>query len=375
MFQYSQAVLAALLTLPKDRFDLIVAYTDPAWNGHIPSEKVRRLPLGKSIVSASLAKLWVFSGCSFDVWYRWSTQFHPIVKTIVRQNCDLWVFPRQDVWSSQFPVPSLAAVHDLMHRYESKFPEVSLLGRKQYRDRYLRQSCGWARGILVDSQLGKRHVHESYGAPVEKIFVLPYIPPRYIFENCPSKDFATKYWLPRKYLLYPAQFWEHKNHARLFEAVSKVKMRLPDIRLVLVGSLENRHRALSQTVEDLGLRDHVIFLGQVSDCDMPELYRRARALIFPTFFGPTNIPPLEAFAVGCPVATSRIYAMPEQVGDAALLFDPNSVEEIADSIRRLWSDEDLCQLLIAKGKAKAATWGQAQFDRCMQNIVTELVRA
>ena len=85
---------------------------------------------------------------------------------------------------------------------------------------------------------------------------------------------------------------------------------------------------------------------------MPEFYRRARAMVMPTFFGPTNIPPLEAFALGCPVAVSNIYGIPEQVGDAALLFDPNSVEEIADCIERLWQDDALCASLISKGHAR-----------------------
>ena len=102
---------------------------------------------------------------------------------------------------------------------------------------------------------------------------------------------------------------------------------------------------------------------------MPELYRRARALVMPTFCGPTNIPPLEAFVVGCPVAISGIYGMPDQVGDAGLLFDPESVEEIVDCIRRLWTDDRLCAELSERGKTRADSWGPRQFNERLREIV------
>jgi glycosyltransferase involved in cell wall biosynthesis len=105
---------------------------------------------------------------------------------------------------------------------------------------------------------------------------------------------------------------------------------------------------------------------------MPGLYRAARALVMPTFFGPTNIPQLEAFALGCPVATSRIYGIPEQVGDAALLFDPSSVDEIYDAIEKLWTDDALCAGLAQKGREHEAKWGRPQFRSRLAEIVEQL---
>jgi glycosyltransferase involved in cell wall biosynthesis len=125
-------------------------------------------------------------------------------------------------------------------------------------------------------------------------------------------------------------------------------------------------------VENLGLQDHVHFAGYLPEADIPEFYRRARALVFPTFFGPTNIPPLEAFALGCPVAASGIYGMPEQLGDAALLFDPHSAEQMADCIGRLWQDDTLCQRLTSNGHARARHWGPSQFDVTLHAIVEKL---
>ena len=93
----------------------------------------------------------------------------------------------------------------------------------------------------------------------------------------------------------------------------------------------------------------------------------------PTFFGPTNIPPLEAFACGCPVAVSNIYGMPEQVGDAGLLFNPRSDVEIADTIYKLWTDNDIIKNLINMGHQKNKEWGQTQFNQRLLEIITKTI--
>jgi glycosyltransferase involved in cell wall biosynthesis len=210
---------------------------------------------------------------------------------------------------------------------------------------------------------------ESYGLPEERLHILPYIPPKYIHARQVSNDPASKCDLPKKFIFYPAHFWEHKNHTRLISSVGRLIQDIPDLKLVLVGSTKNGYHSALKHIQSLNLADAVMILGHVADEDMPELYRRARALVMPTFFGPTNIPPLEAFAAGCPVAISGIYGIPEQVGDAALLFDPGSVEEIASCIKRLWIDDDLCARLVRRGKQKAAAWGQKQFNERFRDII------
>jgi glycosyltransferase involved in cell wall biosynthesis len=182
-------------------------------------------------------------------------------------------------------------------------------------------------------------------------------------------DFDDHYRLPGKYIFYPAQFWWHKNHGKLLEAIARLKGELPDLKLVLSGGRQNAYDAVVKQVQDLDLGDDVVFAGYVPDADMPEFYRRARAMVMPTYYGPTNVPPLEAFAVGCPVAISGTYGMPEQAGGAALHFDPDSAEEIAGCIRRLWTDDRLCAELAEKGKRRGAIWGQAQFNERFRQIV------
>jgi glycosyltransferase involved in cell wall biosynthesis len=192
----------------------------------------------------------------------------------------------------------------------------------------------------------------------------------------PSVDagFDARYQLPEKFFFYPAQLYRHKNHRALVAAIALMKDTHPDVNLVLVGATErNGYDDLRALVEAKGLTGHVQFLGYVPDSDMPGFYGRARALVMPTFFGPTNIPPLEAFEAGCPVATSRIYGIPDQLGDAALYFDPRSVEEMHDCLVRLWQDDALCADLAERGREHARRWGPVQFGARFREIIGALI--
>ena len=371
MFQYSMAVLSALLALPQAESELVVGYSDPAWTQFVPAD-VELFPLRLSRTLSSVAALWATVGISHKLWFRGAPRLFTAVREIARKNCDLWIFPRQDVWSSRFPVPALAAVHDLMHRYEPHFPEAAGFSRRRYRQRYMQELINCSAGILVDSAVGKRHVLESFEADPGKVFILPYVPASYIYKSGISSDFGARYRLPEKFLFYPAEFWPHKNHLRLIDAITRVRSSCSDIRLILAGSLGKEYPRVHAHVEKLGLHDHVQFAGYLPDGDISEFYRRARALVFPTFFGPTNIPPLEAFALGCPVAASGIYGMPEQLGDAALFFDPRSEEQMADCMRRLWQDDALCQRLISNGHERARQWGPSQFNAGLHSIIEQV---
>jgi len=292
---------------------------------------------------------------------------NPITRGLISADCDLWIFPAQDALNYQVPVPVLPTIHDLMHRYEGRFPEVSACGRRSMRDHWFRNTVDWARGILVDSVTGARHVVESYGADLQqRVYPLPYVASHHQRESGITQDFNSRYCLPKKFIFYPAQFWPHKNHIKLVTAASTLLSEFPDIHLVFCGSQKNGFNEVMRHVGMLGMNDNVTVTGYVPDADVPEFYRRARAMVMPTFFGPTNIPPLEAFAFGCPVAISRIYGMPEQARDAALYFDPNSVADIAQCIRSLWQDDRLCNDLREKGLLRAAEWGQPQFNEVLE---------
>jgi glycosyltransferase involved in cell wall biosynthesis len=373
-YQYSQTILEAALALPRDRYSIVAAYLDPLWLDDL-DDGVARIALNDSRWNRGLSRAWHLSRLSVSAWRRSAARLDTNIRALRAAGCDLWVCPNHERYSFRSGLPMLGTVHDLMHRYEPSFPEVSKNGEFERREFHFRETCRWSKGVLVDSEVGKQQLRESYGIPEERVFVLPFIAPRYIHESSAADDatFDSRYNLPPKFFFYPAQFYRHKNHCALIEAIALMKESHPDVRLVLVGARErNGYAGARSLVESLGLADNVLFLGYVPDDDMAGLYRRARALVMPTFFGPTNIPPLEAFAVGCPVATSRIYGVPEQLGDAALLFDPKSVEEIHDCLVRLWQDDLLCAILAQKGRERVRAWGPKQFAARFAEIVSQL---
>jgi glycosyltransferase involved in cell wall biosynthesis len=370
-FQYDLCILDAVRALPGESYRVVVFYTDRVWESHLEGMEKVEVSLGRW--SKRLFQLLLVAGFPLRWLHAILPHLHPLARELVAQRASLYLFPSQETsWSYLLDLPALAVIHDLMHRYERRFPEVSSFGRFAHRERHFSSICRLSRGVLVDSEFGKAQVQESYATPGHKIFPLPFIPPHYLRDAGPAPGFSDRYPLPAKFIFYPAQFWQHKNHARLIRAIHAVRAELPDIQLILVGSKKNGYQQALRLVGELGLEDAVHFLGYVPNADLPELYRRARALVMPTFFGPTNIPPLEAFALGCPVAVSNIYGIPEQVGDAALLFDPESVPEIAAALRRLWTDDSLCAELIRNGKVRDATWGQQDFTRRFLEIVNQV---
>ena len=116
-------------------------------------------------------------------------------------------------------------------------------------------------------------------------------------------------------------------------------------------------------ITENGLEENVIIKGFVSNEQIIYLYKHAVGLIMPSYFGPTNLPPLEAMALGCPVAVANNYAMPEQVGEAGLLFHPDAPEEMADCILKMWKDEKLREEMIIKGYKRVDAWKAEDFER------------
>jgi glycosyltransferase involved in cell wall biosynthesis len=368
-FQYAQSVLAATLSLPASEYDIVIAHAHPAWLPllQLHATRAKLLPVPTGLLDPVLHFL-LRQGLSIKLWRTLARRVHPGTRRLLAQDCGLWICPAQDVLTYTLPAKTIGVIHDLMHRYESRFPEVSHRGLFKRRERHYRNICAAATAILVDSIVGKMHVMESYDVDPARLHVLPYVAPPYMRNAAPA-DFHSRYLLPASFIFYPAQFWEHKNHLRLLQAFSIALESVPDLHLVLSGSGKNADAKVRQTIDTLNLQQRVKLLGYVPDADMPGFYQLARALVMPTFFGPTNIPPLEAMVAGCPMAVSNIYAMPEQVGDAALLFDPYSVEEIARAMVLLATDEALRSRLSEAGRKRAQQWDQPHFEARFHQIV------
>jgi glycosyltransferase involved in cell wall biosynthesis len=129
-----------------------------------------------------------------------------------------------------------------------------------------------------------------------------------------------------------------------------------DYTLVLCGSDKGNEAHVRAVAESLGLTPHVRSLGFVPDDDLAALYGGAFALTFVSFFGPENLPPLEAFTVGCPVISSEYAGAREQLGDAALFVAPEDPQQIAAAVRELQGDAQLRATLIERGRERSSRW-------------------
>jgi glycosyltransferase involved in cell wall biosynthesis len=134
-----------------------------------------------------------------------------------------------------------------------------------------------------------------------------------------------------------------------------------EFKLVFVGSDKGNKEFLEELVAEYDLRDRVCFLGFVDREQLVSLYQNAVALVYPSFSGPENLPPLEAFALECPVVYSDFPGAREQLGDAALYFDPCSFQTILLSLRQIASDSALRTRLVQSGHERAMAWRCSDF--------------
>jgi glycosyltransferase involved in cell wall biosynthesis len=370
-FQYEQNALAAGVHLAGQGVPLVVGYEDPEWESMIPANvtKIRiRRPVYLNHLFKALTTLYV----PVPVLRMLFRVLDPVAKAIDSVPDAASFFPSQETQLAYLAaVPSLGVVHDLMHRYETSFPEAASRLRRFYRDRHFCLLGTKAAGTCVDSQLGKEQLQHSYGIPEEKIEVLPFSVPPYALES-PPDDFDARFQLPAKFLFYPATLWRHKNHACILRAMALLRD-IPDLQLVLAGGSGNGEEMVNGLIAELGLGNRIHRVGYVADREMAGFYRRARALVMPSFFGPTNIPPLEAMHHGCPVLVANNYAMPEQCGEAAIGFDPRKPAELAAAIARIWTDDALARRMAENGRARAVDFSAERFkERCASILRTRL---
>ena len=275
-------------------------------------------------------------------------------------------------------IPYMAVVWDLQHRLQPWFPEVSANGQWEHRDRFYSEFLRRAAYVIAGTEAGREEIHSFYQVPKRTIKILKHPTPTFALNAAASQTKHSNQsklidlGLTEGYLLYPAQLWPHKNHANLFYAlrVLKEKHNLKPL-LALVGSDKGNADYLKQLARELDLASQVKFLGFVSQDELVDLYRNALTLTYVSYFGPENLPPLEAFALGCPVIAANVNGAAEQLGNAALFINPNSPEEIADAIQTMHTDKHLREELIMRGQTRAQSWTGENFVRGVFSILDD----
>jgi glycosyltransferase involved in cell wall biosynthesis len=295
-----------------------------------------------------------------------------IEKLIHKYNIDIMWFIAPGHISVK--IPYITTSWDLAHRAAPFFPEVSITGwRWEDRENYYLNILPKATYILTGTFAGKDEIIHFYNIRDERIRVIPFPVPTFALpENVSQSKATNNFNISKKYLFYPAQFWPHKNHIGLLLALKILHEKYSlDFDLIFTGSDKGNLKYIKRKAEELNLSKKVHFLGFVSTDRLVDLYKNAFAMVFPTFLGPDNLPPLEAFSLGCPVIASRVKGAEEQLGDAALLFDPKNEEEIAFLVNKLYNDLDLRESLINSGKKLAIKRHPYKYVKEVISIIDE----
>lgn len=267
-------------------------------------------------------------------------------------GCDLIHFPTQN-----FRVCALPAVYnpiDLQHLHYPQFFDADEIAR---RETIYRTGCQLARALIVNSQWIKDDVVREYRVDPGKIHVIAEAPST-TASAAPSAALVdglrAKYGLQDRFVLYPSATWPHKNHLRLLEALAYLRdQRGERVQLVCTGSrYQPFHPTLEAAIRDLSLESQVAFLGFVSQEELRGLYRLASCLVLPSLFEANSLPIFEAWHEGTPVACANATGLPEQVEDAALLFDPLAPVSIASALATIVGDASVQARLRSRGQRR-----------------------
>lgn len=267
------------------------------------------------------------------------------------------------VW---FPGKAVVTVHDLGYVY---FPGAHTERSRRYLEWSTRHSVRRATRVLADSLATSKDLAAHYGVSENKIKL---VYPGVDESLAPVTDAGTlaamrrRYGLPERYLLFIGTLQPRKNIARIVQGYARWRASQPetDVALVLAGPQGWLYDP-SWTAGVTG----IVMPGYVADEDIPALYSAAEALVFPTLHEGFGFPVLEAMRCGTPVITSNTSSLPEVAGEAALLVNARSIDEIAAAIGRLMSDEALRADLVTKGFEQATrfTWQQAA-ERALRTL-------
>jgi len=253
--------------------------------------------------------------------------------------------------------PFVFTIHDLNHIDR---PENSSPFKRLYYATVLKMACHRAACILTVSEFSLARIVDWSGVPPEKVInVRCGVDPEFRPDVAP-------YELPFPYLLCVSNRKLHKNEFRQVEAFAKSGL-APWMRLVFTG---NSTAELAGCIERYRLTQSVHFVGLVPDSQLPSLYRSAEALVFASLYEGFGLPVLEAMACGTPVITANTSALAEVAGDAAMLVDPTSVDQITVAMQQIIADTSLSQLLREKGLARATQFSWAHTSDKVRELLT-----
>ncbi len=282
-----------------------------------------------------------------------------------RIRADLYHIPLNSV-PFMMPKPYVVTVHDMSSLLFEKGQDM----RQEFRLYRFRRGLLRADKVICVSDATRRDVQNTLGIPENRVCLI-YNAPDPVF-TAPSRGLELdesyrimeRYQINYPYILYAGNIRPQKNIPRLVEAFAVLKGELQrhpiyaDLRLIIIGDEISKYASVRHAVIQSRVQQTVRFLGFVPINTLRIFYKAAAAFVFPSLYEGFGLPPLEAMACGVPVVTSNVSSLPEVVGDAAIVVNPENVFDIARGMREALLDEDLRRRSIERGfqQLKRFSW-------------------
>jgi len=370
-FQYVSSLLEGLRGY--SQHDIVVFYDDPAYRKFCfdsPSFKWICLQENELVLAKVVRGISTLLGIRSPVLGRY--------RELHKHNLDLLV-SFDSIVGFHLGIPFLSFVGDVMYRYFPSLPEYTLRERT-IRNLTAKMLTRHAECTVVDSQQSQEDLMRFFNVERKRIQPIPLCPPPHIYayadlQEPEIQEVLKKYRLPPRFIFYPAQFWAHKNHVRLIRALEILRRGYGcEIPAVFVGAAWESFDGAVSLIRELKMEEQVHCLGYLPEKEIVALYRKATALVFASFADYTNIPVLEAMALGTPIVCSNMFSMPEQVREAGLFFDPFNTEDMAKQILRVWSDESLRAQLSAHGLRRAKELSLENFAKAWNDLIQRVLQ-
>lgn len=284
-------------------------------------------------------------------------------KFLEKNEVDLIYFVSQSDYTNYTKsINYIFTLFDLCHRDYPEFPEVRNNKIFEFRENEFQKNLPRAIAVLTDSNLGKENAIYRYRLDANRVHVFPLSPsPAAQLKNFESDDkienefidIKKKYDFKYDYIFYPAQFWAHKNHIYILKALNILRNESSILLgVIFSGGDQGNLSYIKDMAKKFNIESQVRFAGFVPNEEMVYLYSQSLALVMPTYFGPTNMPPLEAFKLNVPVLYSDLPGLRDQVTNAALLLDLDDPNSLVANLKKLLSSNEERNNLINKGKLR-----------------------
>src|SRR3954469_9448054 len=295
-------------------------------------------------------------------------------------DCDLVHIPNLFSVPRLLPCPYVMTVHDMLEHMSKPRQRSGLWGSLYFQ--LTKRILGGAARIFAVSNFTRNEIEKLFEIPINHIEVVyNAIDERFLHGHASAADrefIAQRYQVTYPFLLYAGRISPHKNVLRLIEAFSALKTELekdqlwPDLKLIIIGDDLSGNPDLRRTVVRSGVQNEVRFLGFVPIEVLRIFYDEAKVFVFPSLYEGFGLPPLEAMAHGTPVITSNVSSLPEVVGNAAVLVNPENVFEIKRALYRVLTDPPLRDRMKERGYKQAMRFSWETSVRRVLDVYCEI---